>query len=248
MTGSNNKNNMKRKSRKQRKSRSANNRLPDTIRELTRVPQVREQALNLVRTTNYTISWSGNLGWSATGFFDLAFAFSMNSVDIYSNGALLTSVAYPGIADLSNLFEWWRLNKVEVQMFSSSNSLAQTTGGNVAALPVLNIAFDPNDISAISLNSILQYENLRTVQIGNGRYVDGFVFECRPSPALLAQVPVGSGRLEPQRSNPFISTDTGAVTCYGVKMVLDPGLAAVATNSGAYTFYFRSHFTVKDTK
>jgi hypothetical protein len=233
--------------RKPRPSRE-NNRLPDSITEIRRTPTVKTAGINIMRTVNYTIQYSGNLGWNATGFSDLAFSFSLNSVDIFAGGVLLTSIAFGGLADMSNLFEWWRLKKVEMQIFTSSNNLPQTVAGTVAALPVSNIIFDPNDVAITSLNSALQYASLRTVQIGNGRYADGFTFSAQPTPLLLASSPVADGLMEPQRSTPYFSTETGAVRHFGVKIINDPGLAAVATNSVSYTFYVRCHYHMKETR
>lgn len=201
-----------------------------------------------MRTTNYSVQWSGNLGWSGTSSPDLGMTFSMNSVEVTLGGVFFTSVAFSGITDLSNLFEWWKILKVDIQVFTSSNTLSQTTAGNVAAMPISNIIFDPNDVASTSLSAGLQYGSLRTVQIGQGRHVDGFTFSIKPTPLIEANNPLFVGLMEPQRTNPFFSTSTGAVPHYGVKMIQDPGLAGVGTNSIVYTFYIRAHYRVKDTK
>lgn len=240
----------KKDTRNRRGPKKNNNTVPGEIRELNRIPTQRERSIDLVRTTNSSISWSGTTGWSATNFFDLEFQFNLASVNIFTGGVLLSSVAIPGFGDISQLFEWWRLNKIEMQIFASANGVQQTTAGTSTALPTLLIVFDPNESAALTLSQALQYESLRIVQPASVRNADGYSFSAKPTPLMLAAnaTTSGSGWFEPSKGpNPFVSTGSAAVQHYGVKMYLDTALAASASNTGVFTFYIRSHFTVKDT-
>lgn len=235
------KNNKRSASRKNQRSnvKRAPRARPEVIMELRRQPTyAATNTLTAVRSAANVLFYGTNSGWNATSRFDLSFAFTQNTIQVYSGGSVISSWSVPGATDFTPLFQWWRINYVDFQLFSGATNFG---ANNTPAVPptnsqaVWNLVFDPNDTDAISLSSILQYENLRTVTLPVNRSVDGLVLRFRPTP-LVGGAQVGSTAVRPAfrpekvRANPWVDMAQLSIPHYGVKTFLDVGMSQSGPN------------------
>jgi len=192
-----------------------------------------------VRTTSSSYSLTPATGWNGTSNFDLELAFTLNNTLVYLGGALAFSLANPGASDFISLYDEYRIAGVEVSFMYGANAVA---GGpaTTSQLPILDIVFDPSDTSVTSLSSVLQYENLRTVQLGNQRTSDGFVVKCCPVPTIDR---LTTGMIP--KTAPFITVDDPATVHNGLKIFYDSGGSTSAAVTGLVTMYFRYFFEMK---
>ena len=209
------------------------------IIERSRFTQSSVPVHKYVRMTTNTVPITPSTGWNAAGF-DLGLTFSLNSTNFYIAGALAGTAANPGASDFTALYDFYRLDSVEVSMMYGANMFAPGTAA-VAQLPIMNIAFDPSDISTFSLSSILQYQNLHTVQMGNIRTQNGYVVTCRPVPLLTA----GGTATAVVEVNPWLSKDTPTIPYYGLKIFYDSAGSTAATVIGVVSFYIKYHWSFK---
>jgi hypothetical protein len=189
------------------------------------------------RTCQQNILLNESYGFSSAAM-DLEFSFSLQQVLIYLGGVLVYTVAIPGAAEFVALFAEYRIKKASVRMFYNNNTSSLTTAATLS-LPLVNVVFDPSDVSAVTLASVLQYPNCRTFQLGNGA-------EAPPCFSISPVVPVGAAGIGNAMlmSSPWLSTDQPAVQHFGMKIVYDPS-NAVNTAIGSINFYFDIDFDCK---
>jgi len=240
--------NPKQPKRRGRKTRTQNS--PSDLVELAHVSRTRESSITCRRAISIPLTLNPSLGWSSSGHFDLGLTFSASIVNSYLGGVVATANSIPGSGDIPGLFEWWRIDFVEIQFLLNGNDLVVNNANAVAALPVLNIAFDPNDSSTFSLSSILQYENLKTVQMGNMRNAEGYTIRFRPT--VLPTVVYSGGTLSaltrPERQKPVdCSTDFLAAEHYGLKIFYDPGLFNTNGTVANINMYCHIQYTLSNT-
>ena len=151
----------------------------------------------------------------------------------------------PGATDFLPLFDEYRIEAVEISIMYSNNTYGAGPLATQPNLPILNIAFDPSDSSTIALSSILQYQNLQTVQLGNQRTNNGYVIRCTPVPNVDVQTQTATiGTMVPSTA-PWISMDSSTVPHYGLKMVLDPAQSSITTQIGSIVFYVKYHLAFR---
>jgi hypothetical protein len=209
------------------------------ILEKTRFSQSAVPIHRYVRMTTNTVPITPSTGWNAAGF-DLEISFSLNNTSFYIGGVLAGTAANPGASDFTALYDFYRLESVEVSLMYGANMFAPGTAA-VAQLPIMNIAFDPSDLSVTSLSSILQYQNLRTVQLGNQRTQNGYVVSCKPRPLLTG----GGSATAVVETNPWLNKDTPTIPYYGLKIFYDNAGSTAATVIGIVSFYIKYHWAFR---
>lgn len=196
------------------------------------------------RTTSQVLNINPSTGFNATGF-DLEMVFSLASTSFFSNGTALSVASNPGSSDFTALYDFYRLDKVEVAFMYSANTVSPAALSGMM-LPILNIVFDPSDSSTISLSSILQYQNLHTVQLGNLRTQDGYVVACRPRPAAFVASGSGGTAVGGGVETPlWISKDLPNVNYYGIKAFYDNAGSTLNAVSGTITIYTKYFWSFK---
>lgn len=180
----------------------------------------------------------------ATGFngvaYDCELSFSLNSTFVYLGGVLNATTSNPGASDFTALYDYYKLDKVEISFMFSGNS-APLAPATASQLPILNIVFDPTDTSVVSLSSILQFQDLHTVQLGNMRTQNGYVIQCSPRPLLTA----GGSATAVAEANPWLNIDTPTVPYYGIKMFYDNSGSTVTAITGYLNLYIKYHWSFK---
>lgn len=230
------------RSRRQNRQPQRQNRGGRSRSQLVEIKRLSHQGMpvhKFSRTTNQTFSLTPSTGWNALGF-DLAIVFSLSSTAFFVAGALAATASNPGSADFTALFDMYRIDSVEISMMYSVN-INSPGIASTAALPIMDIVFDPTDSSTISLSSILQYNNLQVVQLGNQRTPNGYTFRVNPRPLLTA---TGSN-VAAAELNPWISKDTPTVNYLGVKIFYDSAGSTLTTVMGQVNFYVKYNWSMK---
>lgn len=198
------------------------------------------KVMKFSRVTSQVIPITPATGWNGTAF-DLQIAFSLTATLFYIAGTLYSTASNPGAADFVTLFDEYRLDSVEVSMMYGANSNAPGTLAT-PQLPIMNIVFDPTDSSTISLSSILQYQNLRTAQLGTNAKDAGYVVKCNPRPVLTAG---GSATAVSPDSAPWLNKDVTNVAHYGLKLFYDNAGSTFVAVIGSVTFYTKYNWSMR---
>lgn len=236
---------MKTKNRNARKQKPQKRRtyvVPSNAqRQIIRAPRAPVHRFKRSIQFSNTVWDSG--GWGSSPGFgpDLEFTFSLKQLNVLLGGVSTLSVAMPSYTELQSLFAEWRLNQVKMRMFFSNNN--SSINSPATSLPIFNIVFDPTNSSACPLTQALQYDNLKTLQLGNAAQAPPeMVF--RPRPSLLAYDGVTSGYMTDKSG--WISTQYPDVPHYCVKVVYDSTTApGTSTLIGSVNFYFEFDFSMK---
>lgn len=185
------------------------------------------------RTTAQILSLIPSTGFNGTAF-DCELSFSLSTLNVFIAGSLAAATSNPGSSDFTALYDFYRLASVEVSFMYSANS-APMAPAAAAQLPILSVVFDPSDVSVISLSSILQYQDLHVVQLGNMRTSNGYVLKCKPTPQLSA----GGSAAAVVRENPWLNIDVPTTPYYGIKMFYDSSGSTVTSITGYLNLYVK---------
>lgn len=207
--------------------------------EERRLSSQREVVQRFTRTTPVVVSMIPSTGINGSGF-DMEMLFTLNQTSYYIAGLLFGNNSNPGASDFTALYDQYKLEGIELAFMYSQNVNAGGAPATSAFLPIMNIVFDPNDVSVISLSSILQYSNLKTVQLGNLRTEQGYVLRCKPTPLTTVGAQATAGV-----SATWLNCDTPVVPHYGVKMFYDNGGSTLATVIGNLTIYVKYHWAFR---
>jgi len=197
-----------------------------------------------MRTTNYSTTLNPSAGFGLGGF-DLEMDFSLNQTKIYIGGSVISTVTNPGGSDFFSLYDEWKIDMVEVATMIGFDNIVPGVL-STPQLPIFNYAFDPSDTSTITLGSILQFENVQTVQMGVQRGQDGFVVRFKPVPGLPIVNTGGSVTFGtvPEKAG-WMSMDLTTTPHNALKIVYDPAASTNNSIIGSVTFYIKYHFSMK---
>jgi hypothetical protein len=191
---------------------------------------------------SYNVSLWETLGWSGSSLNDIEFTFSLASTFVYIGGVLSITVANPGASELSTLYQKWRIAEVEVSIIFSNN--ASNVSSPSTSLPLINAVVNYDDISALSLGQIQQFDNLMVLQLGNGATGPPRI-KFRPRPLAVTYNGVSSGyAVTPEAT--WLSTDYNGIPHYALKCVYDNQSATSVGQVGYVSFYFRYTFEMCD--
>jgi hypothetical protein len=185
------------------------------------------------------LSLNPSSGWNASGNFDLSLVFSLQQTSTYLAGVVSANYSNPGYSDFTALYDRYRIEEVEVAIMYGTNAYPPGTQA-VAQLPILNVVFDPSDNSTFSLSSIMQYQNLHTVQLGNLRNSNGYVVKFKPRSLITA----GGSAAAATEMNPWLSKDTPTVPHYGLKLFYDNAGSGINSIIGQCNFYVKYHLAM----
>jgi hypothetical protein len=223
------------------KKRSQNNRITDLV-EVSRFGAVRgNDLIKFVRTTQMpAISFVPATGFSGIAF-DLEMAFSLQSTNIYLGGVLTSSVTNPGYLDITGLFQEWRIESVEIGLFYSNNC---SQINNTQSLPIIQIAADYTSTAGTTASSLLQYENVRVIQLGNYKGEEAPIFRFKPRFNLQNS---GGATVVSNVSAGWASSLQPTLPHAGLKIFYDNQLTTSATSVGTLSLYVRYHLAARKT-
>lgn len=188
--------------------------------------------------------WDGSgFGSSLSGVAtDAEIKFALYGAQISLGGTPLYNASLPNRTEFTNLFNEYKIEEVEMTLFFSNNN--SSLNSPQISLPILNVAFDPNDINATSLSDIQQFENLITFQMGNGADRTR-TFKFKPKPQILNYNGATSGYST--MKDGWINSTYYDVPHYGVKIVYDPTTSpASSTNIGSIAMYFKAKLAFRN--
>ncbi len=186
---------------------------------------------------NDSLGWGSNPGYGN----DLQFTFSLKECKLYLVGVATNTITVPSSSEISALFQEYRIDSVEMTMFYTNNNSSLNSPS--LSLPLINVAFDPNDANSVSLAAIQQMSGVRQIQLGNGADRTR-TLTFKPRAAAAVYNGLTSGYMSENKG--WINTATLDVPHYGVKVVYDPGTTpGTSTNIGAVQFYFKLNFSCR---
>lgn len=243
MNKRNNQKRSRRQNRQPRRQGRSNQR--SVLVERSRFRDVPERIAKFARTTVIgPYQYAPATGWNATAY-DMEINFSLNQTQVYIAGALYTTVPNTGASDFTALYDQYRIDMVELSIMYGVNAYiapGTTSGVGSSQNPVLLIAFDPTDSSVTSMSSILQYNDLKVIQLCSEKVQNGYALQFRPVPLITAG---GSPAAVSFKNAPWISKDTPTVPHYGVKLFLDNLGGALPTPVGNLEIYVKYHLSMK---
>jgi len=187
----------------------------------------------------------------------MAWVFTLTGVSmtVYSStGGVLTSTSWivPSAAEFVALFDNFRIDKIDVTAtFNKNVSTVNPDPNGISGLPNINFYIDQDDNDYVSLEQILQREDMRIWNLDQSR----MEFSFKPKMNFLVSnttgtASVGIAQLSP--SNPFLdSVASQNAPHFGLKMVMDnPTGSTILLDSvlGQLSFNFKYHFSFKNVK
>jgi hypothetical protein len=174
-------------------------------------------------------------GFAGTGF-DIEMTFSLQNTYVSVAGGAAVTYVNPGYGDIVNLFQEWKINFVEV-MFLYSNNCSQIN--NTVNLPVLQVAADFVNATATTSSQMLQYQDMKVIQLGNYRGDAGPVFKLKP------RFGIGTGPTFIPNGSEWLSTLAPTTQHNCLKVYYDSFASASATSVGSLGFYVRYNISAR---
>ena len=174
------------------------------------------------RSVSTKLSMNSSTGFtSGASDYGIGINFQLDKVSM--NGPSV-STTVPSIAELTSLFDLYRIDKVVVKFIWSANSNIAANSGTGA--PVLWVCNDHSDSTRPTGPDVIQQkQGAKCIQlgIGAGGTSNVHTHTCYPKVAqAVFQSGTFSGYAENSSKNVFISTQYVAVEHYGVKVRWDP--------------------------
>ncbi len=146
----------------------------------------------------------------------------------------------PNTTEFTNLFDQFRIVRVEVEYVFSTHILASQ-----AKYPRITFAVDYSDASnPASENDILQYENAETFQFGQVKHMFKRVFQPRAALASYQGAFTGYGLANP---NQWFDTNNSSIEYYGTKEWITNYNTTAATGA-TINVYHRYHLEFKNAR
>jgi len=196
------------------------------------------------RSVTVTHNINAANGWDSSGYFDLAYNFTLSGVNVYVHGASSMLVPLSGFTEISYLFDQYKISNIRCQMFYSYNSASNSSTGRY--IPLLHIANDYNDsISSFTNDSLSQYSNCRTVQLNTAGSTGNGAVNHNVKPKVAASIYNGVYNAYTEKTS-FIDTVYTAVPHYGMKIFWDTMNISNDLPLGAIEFRFTYDIIAKN--
>lgn len=119
------------------------------------------------RNVEYNAQLNLNSGWYTKGY-GLSFVWSLSQMVITFSDSTNITVSIPGASELTTLFDQWRLDRVDMQaIYSATNHQQTASGTSTQVMPVIRVVSDFDDTDVSSGVNLLEYPQVRTIQLGN---------------------------------------------------------------------------------
>ena len=212
-----------------------------------RVPSLSEVVHKFQRTV-ISAGGSGDTGINinsqiATGFFssgsyDFGFTFSLAGVFLYLGGVYTASWAMNSTSEFTALFDMYRIASIDVVMTMNVDN--SPNGAPTISMPIIYMVEDFDDSSDVPLTSIVQYNNLKTIQCGVNDKGSVNRFRIHPKPAETVWYTSVTSGYQQGTNKKWMNTNYNAVPYFGLKGVIDP----IHTTAGSVSLgYLHFSFT-----
>lgn len=182
-----------------------------------------------------------------------SFNFSLSGMQTLINGGGAASngggVNNINVNEYTNLFDSYRLIGIEIKMIYSGNDV--TANQTTNSLPTIMMVNDYDDSNNTSVASLLQYDSLKTFQMGSGNN-NSWTWRMRPKLQASIQTTGGAVLSMTPSRGAWIDTLSPDAQYFGVKGYVD--LQTVLTGGtsptpmGFITFYVKAKVQFKNTK
>jgi len=183
---------------------------------------------NFKRSLQFNSPFIPNTGiqWATTNAFGGGLITSLSQIAKTGGGAT-TTAAFSGFAELSSLFDLYRIVKLRVTMYYTANTQEATPAAVPAAgMPVIYYAEDNSDGQAPgAVTSIMEYGNVKSFQFGGGN--NKLVINI--TPRALNTASFGTPQAP---ASTWYTTNNSNQEFYGLKFwIPQTGTAATATGN-----------------
>jgi len=200
---------------------------------------------------------SGSAQWNVNGQQgeSLSASFALNGANLYINGGNCGQIPTPGRQTYKDMYDTYRLDMIEVELWCGA---ATETSGNdaftavlAAFQPIILFAEDSEDANNTSLQEILQFGNVNTVQPVPGKPIK---FMIKPFAAqFVGQGDAGAVAATgfTRKASPELSINSPDTIHFGFKMCCSMGKTLTAGVTKAVMpveFKFKYYMTMMDTR
>lgn len=184
-------------------------------------------------------------GFNASGISNMQINFMLSGINLYLGGTTWTTLTMPNYAEFTTLYDQFRIDWVEGEIYFSANS-AESVSANNGTLPMLICAKDYDDSNTATSTDLAQYNNCQYWQLGNMAMKKKINIKPNVDIAVFNGLTNGYARAKPM----FIDTASFGVPHYGLKLATTPIVTPPAnnTNLGSLFFRFRYHITMNNTR
>ena len=201
------------------------------------------------RKTQISYSLNQLTGFQAAGN-NVNFGFSLGRLIGFTNGTFQISQPMPQFSEFQELFDYYKINAVKLQIFFTKNT-ADLSGGSTQGMPLLLLCNDFDDIAEpMTRESMMQRVGCRHVQF-DASNVNGIAHYIKPKPAtVLVQTNVADGTLTSSNSGvqfgtQWVDTASSNIVHNGIKVLYDNQGVTTSTVLGNITFVFDVCFEFK---
>lgn len=203
------------------------------------------------RSCVYNVPLNQSLGWFTRGP-GISFSFSLQQVLVTFGDSFEANVAVPSDTEFINLFDQYRIDRVDMEIFYSStnhNTVASTT--NTIVMPIINCVTDFDNRVVSSLTNLLEYPQCRSHQLGSNRPFRHTVM--KPAANLSAELEGATTGVAMSKRNAFYDTSFPDVLHHGIKVSYqDFGSGtpdySIDLIAGVAQFRFKIYFSFKNPK
>jgi len=200
--------------RSNKKKDNRKNPITAEVKSLTRVPASPSGTIKIRRSWVQEIGYYGTNGWFNSGALDFQINFAASQSNINLGGVAVYGPSTPASAELSNLFDQYKLHDVIVRIDWNYNSYAVASGTAVA--PLIYYTADYDDSSSSPVSTLLQYPGVKTHSFLENGY-SPLIATIKPKPLRdIASTGVLTS-YGPMTSAPWIRTAEQATPHYGLK-------------------------------
>lgn len=208
------KNNNRRKQRKNGRRKGERNGITAMARTLSSVPSPTNQVTKMRRSWTLDMGYYGNNGWANTGALDFQINFAASQSNVNLGGVSFYGPTTINSAELSNLYDQYRLMQATVRIDWNYNSYPVSSGTAVA--PLIYYVADYDDSTSSVVSTLLQYPGVKTHSFLQNGYKP-LIISVKPKPLRdIASTGVLTS-YGPMTTAPWIRTAEMATPHYGLK-------------------------------
>jgi hypothetical protein len=216
----------KKKNNKRRSRENGNRGITAMATSSKIVPNPSNRPFKIRRSWTQDIGYYGSNGWFNSGSSDFQIQFAASSSTIFIGGSAIYGPTTPGSAELSALFDQYRMTQVTVRIDWDYNSYPVSSG--VAVAPLMYYVADYDDSTSALIAALLQYPGVKTHSFLENGYKP-LITSIRPKP--LRDI-ASTGILTaygPMTNAPWIRTADMTTPHYGLKFCASNfGLGGIA--------------------
>lgn len=203
------------KNRGQRKNRQRkSDRITQMARSLRVVPRPVNNPITMRRSWTQDIGYYGTMGWFNSGALDFQINFAASQSNINLGGVGVYGPSTPNSAEISNLFDQYRVLQATIRIDWDYNTYPVSGGSQVA--PLIYYVADYDDSGSSPVATLLQYPGVQTHSFLENGYRP-LIVSVKPKPLRdIASTGVLTA-YGPMTTAPWIRTSEMATPHYGLK-------------------------------